>query len=901
MKNGPSPIRSRCCRGTTASAILTLALVCCCQAPSAMADTLTEIWKIVAGTGNIENNGNTRQLTFNPISGNVIYVSRGTPALSVNRVRGSDGTVLSTMSITGISGGTIALSAISAAEDGAIYGCNVVTPISGTLPLKVYRWADESSAPTLVYSGDISGNATGRWGDTLTVRGAGASTQILVGSDQTAVGLLKTTDGTTFTGGKVTIGSGVANNYRIALAFRGAMGNFWSKTSGQTGRYVSIDTSAGTATDLGGVTLTDSTSVAALAYYAPNSYLAAVKRTGSTTPPNGKVYLYNAAASQTAPTLLTTASYSTANTESTGQASGAFGVVGGDLMLFSLVINNGIAGYKVTPAPTVSAPSSLTINANETATFSVTASGPGPLTYQWQKDGQNLTDGATGTGSTIAGATTSSLSIANVNTNDIGSYVVVVTGPGGSATSTAATLAVNQLTQTVSFGALADKTYGDLPFELTASADSGLPITFSVVNGPVTISGTTATIVGAGPVTIRASQAGNGYYAPAFVDQSFAVAPVIVVPTVTVGNKIYDGTTLAPITGRSLAGALAGDDVTLGTSGVANFEDKNIGTAKPVTITGLALSGAAAAGYVLSTTTLTASADITSRALTISATGINKAYDGTTAATVTLSHDGPSTDALTLSYTSAEFADKEVGTAKAVTVTGISVTGADLGNYTGANTTAATTADITPALLTVTGIEALDKAYDGTTTAELIVTNAVLVGVLSGEDVGLDTNNAAGSFADKIVGTEKTVTVSGLVLVGADIAHYTLTAPTTNADITPRSLTVTATGQNKVYDGTTAATVSLADDRVEGDVLGFTYTASFSDKTAAPAKPISVSDVAVTGADAANYTLASATASASADITPATLTVTGITAASRVYDATAAAAVLGTPALAGAV
>jgi hypothetical protein len=91
----------------------------------------------------------------------------------------------------------------------------------------------------------------------------------------------------------------------------------------------------------------------------------------------------------------------------------------------------------------------------------------------------------------------------------------------------------------------------------------------------------------------------------------------------------------------------------------------------------------------------------------------------------------------------------------------------------------------------VAGIEAQNKVYDRTTSATLIVSNALLVGVLGGDTVTLDTTNAVGVFADKSVGTDKLVTVSGLTLLGADAAKYTLTQPTTNADITAASLTVT--------------------------------------------------------------------------------------------------------------
>jgi hypothetical protein len=85
------------------------------------------------------------------------------------------------------------------------------------------------------------------------------------------------------------------------------------------------------------------------------------------------------------------------------------------------------------------------------------------------------------------------------------------------------------------------------------------------------------------------------------------------------------------------------------------------------------------------------------RTLTVTATGLNKVYDGTTAATVTLSDDMVPGDAVTDSYTSAAFADANVGTAKPVSVSGIGISGGDAGNYTLANTTANTSADISVA------------------------------------------------------------------------------------------------------------------------------------------------------------------------------------------------------------
>src|SRR6185369_9589724 len=177
------------------------------------------------------------------------------------------------------------------------------------------------------------------------------------------------------------------------------------------------------------------------------------------------------------------------------------------------------------------------------------------------------------------------------------------------------------------------------------------------------------------------------------------ITPLGITATATVNNKVYDGTTAATIVTRTPVGVLSSDVVTV-TGGTASFSDKNVGTGKTVTIVGLTLAGADGGNYTINDNA-TATADITPRPLTVSAAGQNKVYDGATAATVTLSDDRVAGDVLTVSYGSASFNTKNVGTAKPVSISGITVTGADSGNYT-FNTTATTTADITPLGITAT-------------------------------------------------------------------------------------------------------------------------------------------------------------------------------------------------------
>jgi hypothetical protein len=81
--------------------------------------------------------------------------------------------------------------------------------------------------------------------------------------------------------------------------------------------------------------------------------------------------------------------------------------------------------------------------------------------------------------------------------------------------------------QTITFGALANQVFGTAPFTVSATASSGLAVSFTSTTPPVcTVAGATVTLVSAGTCTIQASQAGNGTYAAATpVDQSFTVTP----------------------------------------------------------------------------------------------------------------------------------------------------------------------------------------------------------------------------------------------------------------------------------------------------------------------------------------------------------------------------------------
>jgi hypothetical protein len=138
--------------------------------------------------------------------------------------------------------------------------------------------------------------------------------------------------------------------------------------------------------------------------------------------------------------------------------------------------------------------------------------------------------------------------------------------------------------------------------------------------------------------------------------------------------------------------------------------------------------------YVGSATTTTAK--VTPKALTLdSMVAANKVYDGGLTATITSFGEltgvvGSDAVALNSGAYSASFATKQVANGKAVTVlaSSLGLTGAKAGNY-NLIVNPSSTADITAKAITVSGIAANDKVYDGGTTASVTTTGAVFNGM----------------------------------------------------------------------------------------------------------------------------------------------------------------------------
>ncbi|MFO0110146.1 MAG: YDG domain-containing protein, partial [Alphaproteobacteria bacterium] len=189
------------------------------------------------------------------------------------------------------------------------------------------------------------------------------------------------------------------------------------------------------------------------------------------------------------------------------------------------------------------------------------------------------------------------------------------------------------------------------------------------------------------------------------------ITPKALTVTGAIANdKIYDATTAAVLNlaSATLSGAIAGDIVSIDTGASSGaFLDKNVGNNKQVTVTGAALLGADAGNYTV-TPPVGLTANITPASLTVNGvTASNKVYDALTSATLSFASAmitgvlGSDAVIIDSGAASGVFADSNVGTGKAVTVSGVGITGADAGNYT-LTQPAGVVADITPATLTVT-------------------------------------------------------------------------------------------------------------------------------------------------------------------------------------------------------
>ncbi|WP_082807065.1 YDG domain-containing protein [Collimonas pratensis] len=304
----------------------------------------------------------------------------------------------------------------------------------------------------------------------------------------------------------------------------------------------------------------------------------------------------------------------------------------------------------------------------------------------------------------------------------------------------------------------------------------------------------------------------------------YTVSQLALAGTIAAGSSTY-GAALTP-GAFSISNVISGDlvnapGVSVNTTGLTSSSGHLIaGTHVGIESASGALGGADAGNYILGS--ISGDYTVSRQSVTVTASGVNKVYDATTSGSAILAGSGLiGGDKVTFSDTSASFGDKNAGTGKTVSVAGISASGADAGNYLVSNTTTSTTADITPLAITVAAIGA-NKTYDGNTAAAV-----TLSGGLAGDAISFSDTSA--NFADKNVGVGKTVTVAGISASGADAGNYTVSSTsTTSANITPATLTYTATPASSIAGQTPSGLTGTLSGLVGGDTLGSATSGSLS-------------------------------------------------------------------------
>ena len=390
-------------------------------------------------------------------------------------------------------------------------------------------------------------------------------------------------------------------------------------------------------------------------------------------------------------------------------------------------------------------------------------------------------------------------------------------------------------------------------------------------------------------------------------------AKEVTVTGITATDRSYekDNRSVA-LTGGTLTGVISGDTVTIDlTKAKGMMINANVGTNKAVTVTGVALGGADKGNYKLKEQPTGVTVNITraDAGVRITTPPTSKTYGDadftvTAASGVTEStgNNGKwtwtSSDSNILEITSgADTATPTIKVKKADT------TGATL-TVTYSSTTHYGTANVTIKVnkkdVTITGLSAGSKVYDGNTTANATGT-AVIDGKVGSDDVTVTAGTA--SFDNENVGTDKTVTFTGYSLSGADAGNYNLKAQpaSVTANIAAKEVTITSlTAANRSYQKDNLS-VALISGTLTGVITGDTVTidltnakGTMTDANAGTGKAVTVTGVALGGADKDNYRLKEQPTGVTVSITKATApTLKNIT-VSQKYSVTTGEKAIGT-------
>ena len=404
-----------------------------------------------------------------------------------------------------------------------------------------------------------------------------------------------------------------------------------------------------------------------------------------------------------------------------------------------------------------------------------------------------------------------------------------------SITYTPGTYTINQDAQTITFGSLAGKTYGDSAFSVSAMASSGLTVSFtSQTTSVCTVSGSTVTIVAAGTCTIRASQAGNGNYSAASdVDQGFTVAKAPLTVTASSPTVTYGGTSpsISPSYSGFVNSESADDLSTAPTCSTAYSTSSNAGSTPATSCSG-GVSGDYDFTYVDGTVT------INKAPLTITASSPSVTY-GDSVPSITASYSGFVNSQTASVLSTAPSCTTAYTTASAAgTTPSTSCSGAAADNYSISYVNGAVTiAKATPTLGSWSNVT---KTYGD---ASYTISAPTVTGVTG--------NSLAGSFSYSSSDTS-VISISSSTATVAGAGSATITATFTPTDTTNYVSGETVTSTVTVGKGLQSTLTVSSTSGTYGSALALTTTGgSTGGSVSYVATPGTASGCTITGSSLA--------------------------------------------------
>lgn len=678
------------------------------------------------------------------------------------------------------------------------------TPTTTSLAISGQPATYTGAASALTMTATVTSTTTPTGQVTFTVDGAAVATVPLTG------GVASTTSSITFTGGAHAVVANYLGDSTVTPPFAASSGNS-SFTVAKAAQTITVITPA----------------PASAAYNTPFTVAASA--------PAGLITY-----SSGSPAICTNSGATFTMVSGTGNCVVQYDQIGD---------NNYNAAPQVTSSTTATqaAQASVTVTTPTTAYYGQTGlaavaaggSGTGAYTYSAGASTACSVNSATGALTITSGTGTCSVTATKLaDTN----YSI-------SAVSAASTITISKASQTITFAALAPKNTIDPPFNLTATASSGLPVSYASSNTAVaTVSGSTVTLVGvAGTAIITASQAGDAnYLAATDVTQSL---------TVTVGQTIT--VTSAPATADFNSQFTVVASSNSGLTVAYSSGSPSICTNSGATFTMLTGTGTCIVQYDQAgngifdpaprvTSSVTA-AKIAQSAVTVAAPA-GAIYSQTGLSAVASGGNGTGAYSYSSGTSTACSVNATTGALTITSGTGTcSITATRQGdtNYIDSSASTPGTVAISKASATVT-LSALNQTYNGAALAATAVTSPA--------GLTVNTTYAGSSTAPANAGTYAVVatindanyqgSATGNLVIARAAATVTLSNLTQTADGTPKGVTITTSPASLAVNVTYNTSAAIPTTAGSYNVVAAITDPNYQGSAAATLNVLSYGDIA---------------------------------------------------------